>query len=134
MQFDSAIDLWLAALLMLAPGLSIALGLYLFFQEQPGDASIVFLVGTGCLLLTALFTAPCRYTILTDALSIRCGMLCYQIPLESIESVTKSRSIASAPALSVRRVCIKTDKRSYLVSPKDLDQFIEALNSQRMKP
>jgi len=132
-RFDSAIDLWLAVLLMLAPGLSIALGLVLFFQGQPGDASVVFLIGAGCLLVTAMFTAPCRYTILTDALSIRCGVLCYQIPLESIESVEKSSSLLSAPALSLRRVSIKTKKRSYLVSPKKRDQFIELLNSQRVK-
>ncbi|TWT82560.1 hypothetical protein CA13_40230 [Planctomycetes bacterium CA13] len=126
-RFDSAVDLWLAALLFLAPVIAAFAGIYLILDGNPGDASILFLIGAASLAITGLFTVPCRYTVLEDSVSIRCGLLCYQIPFDQIQSVEKSGSLYSAPALSIRRVAIRTEKRIYLVSPKDRNEFIETL-------
>ena len=95
---------------------------------RPADASIFFLAGAFTLVVTGLFCVPCRYTLLEDAVSIRCGLLCYQIAYSEIRSVEKSYDLRSAPALSIRRVKIHTQQRDYLVSPKDRDEFLAMIH------
>ncbi|WP_442507953.1 PH domain-containing protein [Novipirellula sp. SH528] len=123
-RYESAIDLWLLMLLMLSPVVAVVIGGYLMVNGRPGDASLLFLAGAATLFVQGIFVVPCRYTILDDAVSIRCGILCYQIPIADIQQIEKSSSLKSAPALSLRRVRIQTEKREYLVSPKDREGFI----------
>jgi hypothetical protein len=80
-------------------------------------------------VLTIALTQPCRYTILDDSLSIRCGIVFYQIPLDEIESVEPSGSWLSAPALSLRRVKVRSKRRTILISPASREAFIEDLRS-----
>ncbi|MEM9644555.1 MAG: PH domain-containing protein, partial [Planctomycetota bacterium] len=89
--------------------------------------SLLFLIGGAALAVTMAFMVPCRYTILSDTLSIRCGIIFYQVPLADIEQATKSATLWSGPALSLKRVEIKTAKRTFIVSPKDRDDFIAKL-------
>lgn len=126
--YDSAVDLWILALILLGPLIAVAIGSYLLINGQADGAMYLFLTGAGSLILTIAFTLPCRYTILDDMLSIRCGMLFYQIPLDEIESVQPSASWKSGPALSLRRVEIKTKRRTILVSPQRRDEFIRNLS------
>ncbi|WP_345683284.1 PH domain-containing protein [Novipirellula caenicola] len=126
-RYESAIDLWLLMLLMLSPVVAAVIGVYLILEGRPGDASLLFLVGAATLFVQGIFVVPCRYTILEDAVSIRCGILCYQIPIAEIQTIEKSSSLKSAPALSLRRVRIQTAKRDYLISPKDRDGFIATI-------
>lgn len=128
--YESAIDLWVAALILLSPLASAVIGVYLLIQGQADGAMVLFLVGAGSLILTIAFVHPCRYTILEDSISIRCGILFYQIPLAEIESVEPSSSWLSGPALSMRRVKIKSKKRTILVSPRERDEFISDLRSE----
>ena len=58
-----------------------------------------------------------------------CGVLFYQIPLGEILRVEPSASLRSGPALSLRRVELATDRRCYILSPKDRDGFIRELNA-----
>ncbi len=127
---QSAIDRWVACLLMLSPVAAIAIGLWLMFQERPDDAFILFIAGAGATLLTVACCLPCRYTLLPDALSIRCGIMVSQVPYASITKVEKSATLRNGPALSLRRVIVVTEKKSIVLSPKDRDEFIEQL-SQR---
>lgn len=131
--YESAIDLWLAVLLLLGPAIATGAGLMLLFDGRHGDASILFLIAAFILLFTVAVTLPCRYTLLDDAVSIRCGLICYQIPYADIRDVQPSRSLRSAPALSLRRVAITTDRRTVLVSPKDRDRFLEDLRTETVK-
>jgi hypothetical protein len=105
-------------------------GVVLIRQGRSADAMTFFLLGAGFLLLTGIFTVPCRYTLLDDSLSIRCGVLLYQIPFAEIQRVVPSASLRNGPALSVRRVLVETKKRSYLVSPKDREGFMADLRQQ----
>jgi len=125
--YDSAIDLWIVALILLSPFLSAAIGVYLLIDGKADEAMYLFLIGFGSLVLMLVFTLPCRYTILDDALSVRCGILFYQIPLSEIESVVSSASWRNGPALSMRRVKIQTKKRTIIVSPREREEFIEDL-------
>ncbi len=125
--YRSAIDLWVPVLLLMTPITAAFFAFILIRQGRAADAMTLFLMGAGLLLVTGMFTLPCRYTILEDALSIRCGVLFYQIPFADIRRVERSASLRSGPALSVRRVLVETNKRKYLVSPKNRDAFIADL-------
>ena len=125
--YRSAIDLWVPVLLLMTPVTATFFAVMLIRQGRAADAMTLFLMGAGLLIVTGMFTLPCRYTILEDALSIRCGVLFYQIPFADIQRVERSASLRSGPALSVRRVLVETKSRKYLVSPKDRDAFIADL-------
>lgn len=129
--YPSAVDLWVPVLLLMTPIVAVIVGVLLLRQDRAGDAITLFLLGVGFLLLAGMFTVPCRYTILEDTLSIRCGILCYQVPLSEIESVQRSVSLRSGPALSMRRVLITTKQRGYLISPQDRDGFIADLEKAK---
>lgn len=127
MIYPSGVDLWLVVMLMLAPMTSLVIGVYLLQQGQSGGAITLFLCAVATASLTAAATLPCRYTLHDDALTVRCGLLCYQIPLSEITSISKSETILSGPALSLKRVLIKTSKRTHILSPKKRESFIQHL-------
>ena len=126
----SAIDWWLAVLLGFPIVMSVAIGVGLFAVGRSGDAAIMFMSAAGITIVTAIFTVPCRYTLLTDTLSIRCGLICYQIPYSTIREVRLSSTWKSAPALSLRRIVIRTDRREHIISPIDRERFIEQLQAR----
>ncbi len=125
----SAVDWWIALMLMLGPVICVGVTGILIWEGRQQDALYCLITTAGVLLVTAAFTMPCRYTILPDSLSIRCGLIMMRIPLAQIKSMEKSASWLSGPALSLRRVKIKTASRFYLVSPKDRDRFMEELSA-----
>ena len=125
--YVSAVDWWIAVLLMLGPLICVGSTGVLLQQGRQQDALACLLAGAGTLLVTGMFTVPCRYTILPDTLSIRCGSLFQRVPLHQIKAIEPSGSWLSGPALSVRRVKISTASRFYLVSPVDRERFIEEL-------
>ena len=125
--YPSGIDAWIVVMLMLAPLTSLTIGLYLLQQGQGSGAITLFLCAAAAGSLSAAATIPCRYTLHEDALTVRCGLLCYQIPLTEILSVSKSATILNGPALSKKRVLIKTSTRQHILSPKQRDLFIEDL-------
>lgn len=128
--YRSAVDWWVAILLVFPVLMAAAIGVVLMLTGRPGDASTMFLASLATLLVTAVFVVPCRYTFLKDALSIRCGLICYQIPYEAIQDVKRSSTLRSGPALSLNRVAIQTDRREYVVSPVQRERFIEQLRSR----
>ncbi len=111
----------------MTPAVAVYVAVMLLKNDQPGDAITMLMLGLGFLMLTGMFTFPCRYTILPDTLSIRCGIVCYQVPFAEIESVDPTASLRSGPALSTRRLAVVTSKRSYLISPKDRGQFLAVI-------
>ncbi|MGI9471558.1 MAG: PH domain-containing protein [Rubripirellula sp.] len=132
--YPSAVDSWIGAMLLLTPICAAAIGIYLLVEGRASDAMILFFTGAVAAVVTIAFTLPCRYTLLDDTLSVRCGLLCYQIPLDTIESVEPSRTMISGPALSMKRVVVKTNRRSYVLSPKDRDQFVSDLSRVMNQP
>jgi len=130
--YPSAVDRWLVILLVLPIAISAGLGLYFFWDGRPGDASVMFLTAAAILAVTGMFTVPCRYTLLDDALSIRCGVICYQVAYADIHEIKPSSTLLSGPALSLRRVIVSTKRRNHILSPVDREHFIEQL--QRRLP
>jgi membrane protein YdbS with pleckstrin-like domain len=125
--YVSAVDWWIVLLLLLGPAICVGVTGVLLRQGRPDEALTCLLTGAGTLLVTGMFTVPCRYTILADTLSIRCGVLLMRVPLNQIKAIQPSRSWLSGPALSLRRVKVSTASRFYLVSPTDRERFIAEL-------
>jgi len=137
--YKSAIDLWLAAILVGVPaalifaGLSIVLGLnYLHWHESLGKYAGLFLVGIGVALgaLISAFTFPCRYTLTEVELRIQCGILGWLVPYRAILRLELSCSFLSAPALSLNRVKIVREEGFVLISPKNRSEFIADLQAR----
>ena len=116
--YESAIDTWIAVMLFLAPIVAVPIGAYLIWIGRPGDGSVMFLVAAGTLLATGGLTLPCRYTLMNDTLSIRCGLICYQIPYDEIIRIEKTASLRSGPALSMRRVLVETKRKNTSFHPR----------------
>ena len=129
--YESAIDAWIIAMLLLSPIAGTALGVYCFVNQNADDAAIFFAASAFTLMISIALTLPCRYTLTDDAVSIRCGLLVfYRVPYRDIESINPTATWRSGPSLSLKRVEIKTSKKSVIVSPKDRDQFINDLQSR----
>jgi hypothetical protein len=122
--YRSAIDLWIAVLLLSPPVFAAAVAIFLWNEGNDRGALILMITAAGTLLLTLIFTVPCRYTLEADELDVRCGLLSYRIPLKTIERVEPSRTIASGPALSMKRVVVYTRMKNYVLSPRDRERFL----------
>ncbi|PTY38498.1 hypothetical protein BGP77_12380 [Saccharospirillum sp. MSK14-1] len=121
MSYRSRVDLWLVlvlagafilSLLSLVPTLGFALAVLL-------ELLVV--------MVMALLLWPCEYRLEPDRLSIRSGLLNWRLRYEEIVSAQLSYDPTAAPALSLRRVKIRTTGRTFLVSPMDREGFINAL-------
>ncbi|KAA1260803.1 hypothetical protein LF1_33450 [Rubripirellula obstinata] len=133
--YESAIDRWVIALLLLSPLTSAAIGVYCFANGKADDAAILFAAAAFTLLVSIAFTLPCRYTLTADAISIRCGLFVfYRITYNDIESVQRTSTWRSGPALSLNRVEIKTNQKSVIISPVNRDQFIKDLTDRLPRP
>lgn len=132
-EYPSRVDASLALLLTAAPAIPIALGLYLLRVSVTGG---LYVIGTGVLVgaIIALLSIPCRYTLGDCILTIRCGLWREDIPLRQIRRVTKSRSVLSAPALSLQRVRITHAEGTCIISPRDRDAFMAELISRLPHP
>lgn len=127
--YTSAVDLWLAVLLLIAPVLAAGMGIFLWIDENQEGAAILLATAITTLMLTLVLVVPCRYTIEEEDLHIRCGILSYRVPLRTIERVEPSRTLVSGPALSLKRVVVLTRGKNYVLSPRARDAFIEDLSS-----
>ena len=112
MQFASKVDAWLAVL-MLGGGvlalLAVAPAIGGSFARSAGAAQLlgVAAVLLLSLLLPAWLLLGTRYSLTDDALKVRAGPFRWTVPLAEISSVRPSRSILSAPALSLDRIQIE---------------------------
>lgn len=129
--FKSKVDPWIAAM-AIGPGLMIVpLVAWLVWRSgQMTTGSVVSLAVTllftlGLPLWVFLTT---RYEITSDTLRIQAGPLRQQVALKEITKVDTSRSWASAPALSLRRLRVTfANGRTVLISPADERGFLATL-------
>ncbi len=126
----TAVDFWVAVCLAIGPGLALALAIVAWQNGREDEALIVLGVGALSVLVMIPFLVPCRYTLLPDALSIRCGLIHATVPYDQIRDVQLSGSWASGLGLSLRRLAIQTDKRRYLISPIDRESFAKQLRAR----
>lgn len=125
--YPSAVDRWLMVVLYASPILLAVLCVYLAWIAMAEEAVVCLLLAVGLTLLNFVLTRPCRYTITSDTLNIRCGLLSQSIELDRITDAEQSSSWRSGPALSLKRVRVHFDKGNRLISPIDRERFIADL-------
>ncbi|GIV58315.1 MAG: hypothetical protein KatS3mg042_1228 [Rhodothermaceae bacterium] len=129
--YPSKIDRWLLVVLVLSYGAGFAACLQaLVAPDTPADRW----VGAGALVLllaTLLLVFPCRYHLTDTLLLVRCGVLRYRIPLDTIERIRPTRNPLASAALSLDRLQIDyrkgTFSRTVLISPRDREAFLRDL-------
>jgi hypothetical protein len=130
-QFKSKVDTWLVLLVVVPMVIVVAVvggvaGDSLVASRTTRISVIVPLVlGFGLPLWLFLSTS---YTVSTAHLTVRSGPFRIVVPIASITRVAATRSIESAPALSLDRLAVEygTGKR-VLISPSDKAGFLKAL-------
>lgn len=130
MVYRSAVAWWFY---VIAFGLPVVC-LYYVYRLMGIDAGITLyaVMGVGVMIMTLplwLLVAT-YYRIDEGVLSIRCGPFFWRIPLKEIESIRRSRSSLSSPALSMDRLWIRySGGKRILISPKDREEFIRAIRA-----
>ena len=130
--YQSKIDWWIAVILILGPLTTLGLGCFILSLHKPLGCIIIF-VAISAVLIIALLTMPCRYTLTDTDLKIQCGLIRQQIQLKNIQSVELSSNPLSAPALSLKRVKITFENGFQLVSPEDREGFIHEIRNKIKK-
>jgi hypothetical protein len=89
----------------------------------------IAVIGLG-LPLWILFRT--HYTLSPNSLNVRCGPFSYVIPIKSIKDLRPTRSVLSAPALSLDRLEITYGKyESVTISPLHRERFLAELEMLR---
>lgn len=128
--FPSKVDRWLAAILMVAPLVSL-IG---FLDPNVWESTGVLMIAlAGPALFAAIYgllVFPMRYGISNDELIIRHGVVRQRASLAKIVSVEPTNDPLSSPALSLDRLRISTGSRArdnIMISPADRERFLSLL-------
>ena len=129
MRFVSKVDGWLIPVMVVTFAGMIWALISVMITATPWPVRIAVAVVTllVLLLLYSIFTRT-HYTIEQGELRVVSGPFRWRVPIADIQSVTPTRSLWSAPALSLDRLRINYGNgRCILVSPVDKQGFLEAI-------
>lgn len=126
--YRSAVDKWLLVVIYASPVTLLVIAMVGWMNQKPDVTGTALILSIALMVLNLAITTPCRYTLTSDSLNIRCGLLFRSIPLTQIDKIEPSSSWESAPALSLRRVKITLDRGYRIISPVDRDLFIKELS------
>lgn len=137
--FVSKVDTWLTVVLVMASLLMISAP---FIQWKCNantsiiqNSMLLFLPISFTLLLLWLPYFKIQYTVTNDELLIHNGFSTHTIYLTDIVEMTPSRSLLSAPALSLDRIKISYHSKKgiahTLISPADKRAFYQALAARQ---
>ena len=106
---------------------------FLFESNTSGQTELFVaygvLFGSIGLVVALLFTM--RYEVDETNLVVKLGPLNLSvIPLKNIQRVERSYNPLSSPAASLKRLYVKADNKSALISPAQEDEFIRKLKSR----
>lgn len=95
------------------------------------SATVLIVLGT---ILPVWLLVSTNYVVTDRELLVRTGPFSWDVPLHDIESVTETRNSRSSPALSLDRLRIAYGGgRVLMISPRDKDQFVQALKIDQEK-
>ncbi len=130
-RYPSAVDWWLAVILIASPLFCFGLGIYVLPDSTEGAITTI-LSGVFVAGLTAIFL-PCHYTLHADHLIVRSGILKKKVRYADITEIKLSACPLSSPALSLKRIRIEYAGHSILISPPNREGFIETLRSRMLE-
>lgn len=134
--FASKIDFWIALILWVG---SLSLILIPLWEWRWGKSdsrmrnilTMVILLPFAALMLMPFFGT--KYTLTDSQLYVDSGLSTQTIELTDITHITPTRSMTSAPALSLDRLEINYQKTSILISPKDKSRFYQEIQARNPK-
>jgi len=127
--FRSKVDWWLGLLLVAVPLVELTV---LFSALRSGEREAVTPGAVGVLVVAAIYgllLIPVRYGLSDECLVVRFGVVRRRIRLDSIDEVRRTHNPLAAPALSLDRLSIRTDRGpgSSLISPLEREEFLSDL-------
>lgn len=128
-RFQSKVDRWLAAVLILAllAMLASLVAMTTEVMREPTLLVAIIAVVLGIVLIAWVGLAT-YYEVDRTTLKIVSGPIRWRIPLAEITAVEDTRSLLSAPALSLDRLRVRYgNNRSIVVSPRNKTKFIKKL-------
>ncbi len=128
--YRSKYDTWLLAVMVLANLVAIADIVGLWFAPTPMATKwVVSGVWLGINGLIGWLFVSTVYEVSDTTLTVRSGPFTWVIALGDIVAIYPSRSLLSAPALSLDRIAIerKGSRVPLLISPADRDEFLQDL-------
>lgn len=137
MTFKSKVDAWLIIVIvaaLLSPIVVVLINPNVPRHPAMGNGTLFGIVLVSMLvpggLIAWLFTTT-DYTVTVTELVVRSGPISQRVPLGSITKLVKTRSILSAPALSLDRIEVQYGKHGTLViSPDDKEGFVGAIKAR----
>jgi len=131
--YDSKRDQWIVVVIWIAVVILIITGISTVFLPL----SLLWRIGLLLLhVLAGLFGLwvlySTRYVLSDDTLKAKSGPFSWKVQLEKIKEVVPSRSIISAPACSLDRLCVKYKGSFFglLISPIDKEEFLRDLTER----
>ncbi len=127
-HFRSRIDPWLVAPIVLGLSVPLVVVLRSFAAGRQGGLTTALLlllfVGLASLVVVS-------YSVTEDAIVVRRGVLRSTMPLARVRQLRATREALAAPALSLDRIEIRTDRGMWLfVSPADQAGFVRAIQQR----
>lgn len=125
-RFNSKVDWWLAVLMAL-PVMRVLwiIGNGIADGRTPRVGGWIALTAMGSV---AWLFAGTYYVVTDEEVKVVAGPFRTRRPVKSIKKIRPMRSILSAPALSIDRIELVTDRGAWVViSPKDKKGFAEAI-------
>lgn len=127
-RFRSKIDVWLGCAILTGILVSGAITVGLLFQEGVAALAIIPLLATGLSVWLLLGT---WYGVTETHLIVHCGPFRTAVPISSIRAIRPTRTVFSAPALSLDRLEVTHTGGALVISPADKAGFIGALKERR---
>ena len=131
MRFRSEVDAWFYLLVLGCMAVVYFTVLPMLEAPSASTVALAAIVFLGAVALPLWLLLGTHYTVRDGLLTIRSGPFRWRIHLRSIERVQLSKSMLSAPALSLRRLeIVYAEGRSILVSPRNRDHFLENIGQR----
>ncbi len=128
LRFRSKVDAWLIVPVGIGIAVPAVMGVVRVLAGRVGLGTSVVLIAIS---LALAWLCVVSYTITDDTIIVKRGPIRSQMPLSRLRTLRGTREAIAAPALSLDRIEIRTDKGLWLlVSPADRPGFIRAIQER----
>jgi hypothetical protein len=128
-RFKSKVDTWIALVIVAVATMDIAfIFIFAMGADSPADKTAAILILIGVFLFLIWLSLRTYYAVDKESVRVVSGPFHWKIPIADIQSVTPTRSLWSAPAMSLDRLrIVYGEKRRIVVSPADKQGFLRAI-------
>lgn len=128
LRFRSKVDAWIIVPAGIGIAVPAIMGVGRVLAGRVGLGTSLALIAIS---LALAWLCVVSYTITDDTIIVQRGPLRSQMPLGRLRTLRGTREAMAAPALSLDRIEIRTDKGLWLlVSPSDRPGFIRAIQER----